>query len=119
MEGEDQLPGVGVVEEVVEQRQRASDVDLAPVVLAHDLLRDGQSLHQFPEESDVQVVFRPLDRAVMQLLRRQALELVARRHVPRVPTFEPGGMNRSNHPTIRVAKSMTAGNWRTPWPSSG
>ena len=64
-------PESGVVEDIVEQRERPRDVDLAALVVADHLLRDRERLDQLPEEPDVQVMLGPLDGAVVELLRRQ------------------------------------------------
>ena len=72
--------GVGVVEQVVQQRERPAYVGLAPLVVADDLLGHRESLQQVPEEAHVQPALGDADRSVVELLGGEPLEFLAGRH---------------------------------------
>src|SRR3990172_2571431 len=81
-EGLPQLPLSRVVE-AVDQRQRAQDVDLRPVLVADRRLGGGDRLEEPPQEADIHVVAGPVEGAVVQLGGWKRFELLPSAHPPR------------------------------------
>src|SRR6185436_3843168 len=70
------------VHEIVQQCERAQDVDLAPVLVAHRGPGLWDRAEQVPQEPDVESSPRQPGRAIVQLRRAQALEGLAIGHGP-------------------------------------
>ena len=69
-----QLALAGVVQ-IVDQRERPGDVDLAALVVTDQFLGDRQSFHQVPQESDVDVMLGALDGAVERASQRSGARM--------------------------------------------